>query len=98
MPVPFPSATFPSGFTPYTLAAFKDPAGAYSSKSAWLVTPAPTACAFWDQTTLRARVATAISVTGTTTKTLNLTAEGTAMTFDLSGDATAMIPVAIIDP
>jgi hypothetical protein len=29
---------------------------------------------------------------------LNLTAGGNALTFDLSGDATAQIPVAVIDP
>jgi hypothetical protein len=95
MAVPFPSPTFPSGFTPYALKAFVDPAGSTSAKSAWLVATPP-ANAFWfDQNALRPHVGSAISVSA---NTLNITAGGAAKTFDLSGDGTGRIPVGIIDP
>jgi len=92
--VPFPSPTFPSGFTPYPLTNPQDPALNTSAKSAWLATPAPTTAFYFDQVTLRPHVGSAISVSG---KTLNITAEGKAMTFDLSGDGTGRIPVGILD-
>ena len=87
MPIPFPTPLPP------------DPALNTSAKSAWLVTTPPTAAFFFDQTSLRRRVGSAISVSGTApNKTLNITAGGNALTFDLSGDGTARIPVGVIDP
>lgn len=99
MPIPFPPVTGNpwAASPPYATSAPVDPAGHFSAKYAWLQTPAPTQAYYWDPRALTQRAATAISV-NTATKTLSLTAEGSAMTFDLSGDGTGRIPVGIILP
>lgn len=95
MAVPFPSPTFPANYTPYPLAAAVPPSLNWTAARFFRdLTPAPTNIVYHDPVSLQAHVAT---VTSNDQKTkLVISSEGQSLTFNLAGDGTAAIPVAIL--
>lgn len=93
MPVPFPSPTFPANFTPYPLKAPVAPSLNHTGAFFFRQAPPPANIYYFDMVSLTAHVATVTSNNGSS---LVINSEGQSLTFNLTGDGSAEVPVGVL--